>query len=211
MKLSYTQMQEWIRTMVLMVRAWVLSPERDSPYLWFCCRRRMELLTKTLSFAIPFWWQVSFWSFSPPIPLIPYVGFFVLYSCSYAPWFPYRVVVILWARLGFRLWGLMSSPTLSRVSSGWKFWPGNIVRPSVIRRTSPFAHWCWVWFLQLPHQCVHLLYSSTAFPKWEGSWHQLACRGRQNQREWRSSKFLPEHSPQFPRGNGPISPLAAST
>jgi hypothetical protein len=41
-------MQEWVRTMVLMVRARVLSPEQDSPYLGFCCRCLMELLTKTL-------------------------------------------------------------------------------------------------------------------------------------------------------------------
>ena len=53
-------MQEWIRTMILMAIARVLSPERDSPYLGFCCRRRMEFQTKTLFSAIPSWWRVLF-------------------------------------------------------------------------------------------------------------------------------------------------------
>ena len=53
-------MQEWIHTMILMAIARVLSPERDSPYLEFCCRRRMEIQTKTLFSAIPSWWQVLF-------------------------------------------------------------------------------------------------------------------------------------------------------
>ena len=53
-------MQEWIRTMVLMAIARVLSPVRDSPYLGFCCRRQMEFQTKTLFSAITSWWQVLF-------------------------------------------------------------------------------------------------------------------------------------------------------
>ena len=53
-------MQEWIRTMVLMAIARVLSLKQDSPYLKFCCRRRMEFQTRTLSSAIPSWWQVLF-------------------------------------------------------------------------------------------------------------------------------------------------------
>ena len=44
-------MQEWIRTMYLMARARVLSPERDSPYLGFVCRCWVETLTMTPSFA----------------------------------------------------------------------------------------------------------------------------------------------------------------
>ena len=52
--------KEWIRTIVLMVIARVLSPERDSPYLGFCCHRRMEFQTKTLFCAISSWWWVLF-------------------------------------------------------------------------------------------------------------------------------------------------------
>ena len=53
-------MQEWIRTMVLMAIARVLSLERDSPYLGFCCRRQMEFQMRTLFSAIPSWWRVLF-------------------------------------------------------------------------------------------------------------------------------------------------------
>lgn len=135
-KLSYMQMQEWIRTMVLMAIARILSPKRDSPYLVFCCRRRMEFQTKTLFSAIPSWWRVSVWSLSPPISQILCEGFIVLRSCSYALWFPCRFLVVPRARQGYRLWVLMASPALSLISSGWMLWPGNIVRPSVGRRTS---------------------------------------------------------------------------
>ena len=54
----------WIRTMVLMAIARVLSPERDSPYLWFCCCRRMEFQTKTLFSAIPSRFHLRFLEFS---------------------------------------------------------------------------------------------------------------------------------------------------
>ena len=182
-KLSYMQMQEWIRTMVLMAIARILSPKRDSPYLGFCCRRRMELQTKTLFSAIPSWSRVSFWSVSPPIPQILCEGFVILSSCSYALWFPYRLSVVPRARQGYRLWVLMASPALSRISSGWVFWPGNIVRPSVGKGTSLSTHWYWVGFLRLQHQCVRLWYSRTAFPKWGASWRRLPCWGWWNQRE----------------------------
>ena len=45
-------MLEWIGTMVLMAIARILSLEQDSPYLRFCCLRRMEFLTKMLFSAI---------------------------------------------------------------------------------------------------------------------------------------------------------------
>jgi len=54
-KLSYMQMQEWIRTMCLMARARFLSLERDSPYLWFDCHRWVEPLTMKLSFTTLSW------------------------------------------------------------------------------------------------------------------------------------------------------------
>ena len=177
------QMQEWIRTMILKVIARVLSPERDSPYLRFCCRRRMEFQMRTHSSAIPSWWRVLFWSLSPPIPQILYEGFIVLHSCSYALWFPCRLSVVPRARQGYRLWVLMASPALTWISSGWMSWPGSIVRPLVGRRTSLSAHWYWAEFLLLQYQCVHLRYSRTAFPEWETSWHRLPCRGRWNQLE----------------------------
>ena len=176
-------MQERIRTMVHMAIARVLSPEQDSLYLGICCRHRMEFLTKTLFSAIPSWWRVLFWSLSPPIPQILYEGFIVLRSCSYALWSPCRFLVVPRARQGYRLWVLMASPALSRISSGWEFWPRNIVRPPVSRRTSLFAHWYWTGSLQLQHQCVQLRYSRMVFPKWEASWHRLPCRGWRNQRE----------------------------
>ena len=53
-------MQEWICTMVLMAIAQISSPERDSPYYGFGCRRRMEFQTKTLFSTIPSWWRVLF-------------------------------------------------------------------------------------------------------------------------------------------------------
>ena len=77
-------MQEWIRTMVLMARALVLSPERDSPYLGFCCHRLMELLTKKL-FSTILLGGGFFLSLLPPIPQTLYEGFFVLHSYSCAP------------------------------------------------------------------------------------------------------------------------------
>ena len=77
-------MQEWIRTMILMAIARIFSPEQDSPYLGFCCRRRMEFQTKTLFFDIPSWRRVLFCSLSPPIPQILCDGFVILRSCSYA-------------------------------------------------------------------------------------------------------------------------------
>jgi hypothetical protein len=89
-------------------------------------------------------------------------------------------------------------------------WPLSIVRPSVWGWISPFAHWCRARFLQLPHQCVHLLCSRTAFPIWEGPWCRLPCRGWRNQWGWRNSIFTPKYSRQFPRGNEPIGPLAAN-
>ena len=148
-KLSYMQMQEWICTMILMAIARVLSPERDSPYFGFCCRRRMEFQMKTLFSVIPSWWRVLFWSLSPPIPQILYEGFVILRSCSYALWSPCQFLVAPRARQGYRLWGLMASPALSRISSGWMSWPGNIVRLSVWRRTSLFSNWYWARSLQL--------------------------------------------------------------
>ena len=87
LKLSYMQMQEWVCTRVLMAIARILSPEQDSPYLGFCCHRRMEFLTKTLFSAIPSWWRVSFWSLSPPIPQILYEGFFVWHSWEHCSTF----------------------------------------------------------------------------------------------------------------------------
>ena len=57
-------MQEWIRTMVLMAIARVLSPKRDSPYLGFCCHRRMEFQTKTLFSAIRSCFHLRFLEFS---------------------------------------------------------------------------------------------------------------------------------------------------
>ena len=176
-------MQEWIRTMILMAIAQIFSLEQDSPYLGFCCHRRMEFQTKTLFSAIPSWWRALFWLLSPPIPKILYEGFVVLRSCSYALWFPCRFLVVPRARQGYRLWVLMASPALSRISFDWMLWPGNIIRPSVGRRTSLSTHWCWAEFLRLGHQCLHLRYSGMAFPEWEASWRRPPCRGRQNQRE----------------------------
>ena len=176
-------MQERIRTMVHMAIARVLSLEQDSLYLGICCRHRMEFQTRTPFSAIPSWWRVLFWLLSPPTPQILCEGFVILRSCSYALWFPYRLSVVPRARQGYRLWVLMASPALSRISSGWMLWPGNIVRPSVRRRTSLSAHWCWAEFLRLRHQCVHLRYSRTAFPEWGASWRQLSYRGRRSQQE----------------------------
>jgi len=45
-KLSYMQMQEWITTTYLMVRARVSRPERDYPYFEFGCRHLMETLVR---------------------------------------------------------------------------------------------------------------------------------------------------------------------
>ena len=53
-------MQEWIRIMVIMAMARVLSLEWDSPYLGFCCHRWMEFQMKTLFSAILSWWRVLF-------------------------------------------------------------------------------------------------------------------------------------------------------
>ena len=121
----------------------------------FCCCRRMEFQTKTLFSAIPSWWRALFWSLSPLIPQILCEEFIVLCSCSYALWSPCRFLDVPRARQGYQLWVSMASPTLSRIYFGWMFWLGNIVRPSVGRRTSLSAHWYWVGFLRHQHQCVH--------------------------------------------------------
>ena len=63
-ELAFMQMQEWIHTIVLMAIALVSSPERNSPYLGFCCRRRMEFQTKTLFSTILSWWRIFFIAFT---------------------------------------------------------------------------------------------------------------------------------------------------
>ena len=59
-----------------MARARVLSPESDSLFLWFDCRRRMESWAMTLSFATLSWVWVVFRPLSSAIPEISYAGFF---------------------------------------------------------------------------------------------------------------------------------------
>ena len=54
----------------LMARARVLSPEPDSPFLWFGCRRRMESWAMTLSSATLSWVWVVFRPLSSAIPKI---------------------------------------------------------------------------------------------------------------------------------------------
>ena len=149
--------------MILMAIAQVLNPGLDSPYLGFCCRRRMEFQMKTLFSAIPSLWRALFWSLSPPIPQILYEGFVVLRSYSYALWSPCRFLVVPRARQGYRRWVLMASPALSRISSNWMSWPGNTNSD-----ICPRMRGCWYGdeFLRLQHQCVRLRYSRTAFPEW---------------------------------------------
>ena len=75
-------MQWWICAMYLMARARVLSPEPDSPYLWFIYRRWMEFLVLTLSSATLSWVSVLLRPLSIPILEISYAGSFVSYFCS---------------------------------------------------------------------------------------------------------------------------------
>ena len=189
-------MRWWIRTTYLMARARVLSPEQDSPFLWFDCHRRMESQTMTLSFATLSWLWVLFRPLSSPILEISYAAFFDSHFYGYEAWFassppefssPPKSIDFLRIRWGLRWMGSMVSSTLSRISfSSWMSWLASIVWPSVWRRTSPSAQWCWARFLRLPHQYVHLLCSRTAFPRWEASWCRLPCRERRSRREWRN-------------------------
>jgi hypothetical protein len=182
-----------------MARARVLSPEWDSLYLGFDCHRRMEMSSvMTLSSATPFSWSYLFRSLSARAPKISYVGFFASRSFGYAPWSPLEFRDSPQIQWGLRWMGLMAAPALSRISSGWMFWPGNIFRSSVWRRISPSAHWCLAEFLKLPHQCVHSSCLRMAFPRWEGSWCRLPCWERWNQWGWRNFVFSPEYSWQFP-------------
>jgi hypothetical protein len=66
-----------------MARARVLSPEPDSPFLWFDYRRQMESWAMTLSFATLSWVWVVFRPLSSLIPEISYAGFFVSHFCGY--------------------------------------------------------------------------------------------------------------------------------
>jgi hypothetical protein len=68
--------------MNLMAWAQVLSPERDSPYLWIVCRCWVEVLMTTLPSATPSWLWVLIRPLSFPIPEISYVGSFVSHFCS---------------------------------------------------------------------------------------------------------------------------------
>ena len=76
-------MQLWIRATYLMVRARVLSPEADSPFPWFGCRRRMESVAMTLSSATLSWVWVVFRPLLPVIPEISYARSVFWHSSDY--------------------------------------------------------------------------------------------------------------------------------
>lgn len=63
-----------------MARAWILSPEPDSPFLWFDCPRQMESVAMTLSSATLSWVWVVFQPSFSTIPEISYAGFVVWHS-----------------------------------------------------------------------------------------------------------------------------------
>ena len=73
-------MQRWICATYLMARAQVWSPEPDSPFLQFVCRRRMESWVMTLSSATPSWVWVALQPLLPVMPEISYAGFDVWHS-----------------------------------------------------------------------------------------------------------------------------------
>ena len=63
-----------------MARAWVLSPEPDSPFLQFDCRRQMESWALTLSSSTLSWMKFVFRPLLPEIPEISYTGSVVWHS-----------------------------------------------------------------------------------------------------------------------------------
>ena len=73
-------MQWWIRATYLMARARVLSPEPDSPFLWFDCRRQMESWAMTLSSATLSWVWVLLRPLYFPILEISYARFDIWHS-----------------------------------------------------------------------------------------------------------------------------------